>query len=204
MSKKRLLCLLLSLTAVFSMFFIKDSAAWIDTETGAPLGQQINVKKLNFELFGKLNSYLYYEEDGKQYIISDQNLIFDNEGKINGNNYSSVATDVRWRVIYDTPAQSGVVYSADPYEDLLVEYDSGWTYNAEDGYFHKSFDAVVGSSPFNAINSISYNGQNITKEEYLPEQDGRTNPFTGSVTVEFQAKQADFVEWTDIFTVTTP
>ena len=192
MNKKRLLCILLSLTAVFSMFFIKDSAAWIDTETGAPLGQHILVKKLNFEFNGRLGSYLYYTEDGEQYVISDQNFIFDNEGKITGINYSSVDTQVRFRVIYDTPSAQNVVYSADASEDLLVEYDSSWTY--DDGYFYRDFNAILGNEEFNIINNICYNGENITKEEYLPEVNGRTNPFSGKITIEFQAKQKDFVE----------
>lgn len=204
MNKKRLLCILLSLTAVFSMFFIKDSAAWIDTETGAPLGQRILAKKLNFEFKGKLGSYLYYTDNGEQYVISDQNFIVDNEGKITGINYSSVDTQVRFRVIYDTPEAENNIYRGDASEDLLVTCDSSWTYNAEDGYFHRDFAAVLGSEEFNIINMICYNGENITKEEYLPEIDGRTNPFGGKVTIEFQAKQKDFVEWTDIWTVTTP
>ncbi len=204
MNKKRLLCIVLSLTAVFSMLFIKDSAAWIDTETGAPLGQRIVVKKLDFELKGKLGSYLYYEEDGEQYVISDQNFIIDNNGKISGINYSSVDTEVRWRIVYDTPSADGVVYSGSDAEDLLVEYDSGWTYDAADGYFHKSFDAVVGSLQFNIINKICYNGEVIRKEDYVPEIDGVTTPFEGNISVEFQAKQKDFVEWTDIFTITAP
>ncbi len=202
MNKKRLLCILLSLTAVFSMFFIKDSAAWIDTETGAPLSQRVLAKKLNFEFNGRLGSYLYYTEDGEQYVVSDQNLIFDNEGKITGTNYSTVDTEVRFRVIYDTPAAEGVVYSATADEDLLVEYDPSWTYN--DGYFYREFTSLLGSEEFAVINSICYNGENITKEEYLPEVDGRITPFGGKITVEFQAKQKDFVEWTDIFTITTP
>ncbi len=204
MNKKRLLCIVLSLTAVFSMLFIKDSAAWIDTETGAPLGQRIVVNKLDFELKGKLGSYLYYEEDGEQYVISDQNFIIDNNGKISGINNSTVDTDVRWRVIYDTPAAENIVYAGGQSEDLLVEYDSGWTYNAEDGYFHMSFAAVPGGSSFNMINKICYNGEVISKDDYVPEIDGVTTPFEGKISIQFQAKQKDFVEWTDIFTITTP
>ena len=135
-------------------------------------------------------------------MISDQNFIFDNEGKITGINYSSVDTQVRFRVIYDTPSAQNVVYSADASEDLLVEYDSSWTY--DDGYFYRDFNAILGNEEFNIINNICYNGENITKEEYLPEVNGRTNPFSGKITIEFQAKQKDFVEWTDIWTITTP
>ena len=199
MNKKRLLCIVLSLTAVFSMFFIKDSAAWIDSKTGEPVGQNISVKKLKFEFNGTLGSYLY-TEDGKQYIITDKNLIIDNEGEITGVNHSTVDTEIRWRVVYDTPSKENVVYSGDAKEHIFVDYENTWTYN--DGYFYGSFDASEDSESFDIINSIYYNSENMTREEYLPEVNGKTVPFKGGITIEIQAKQKDFVEWTDIWTVT--
>ena len=41
----------------------------------------------------------------------------------------------------------------------------------------------------------------VSKEEYLREVNGEKVPFSGNIKIEIQAKQKDFVEWTDIWTV---
>ena len=81
MNKKRLLCIILSLTAAIGMMLIRDSAAWIDTKSGEPLPQTWAVQKMKFDFEGTLDSYLQYD-NGNDYIVSGQNLIWDNGGKI--------------------------------------------------------------------------------------------------------------------------
>lgn len=199
MNKKRLLCLILSLTAVVGMMLVRDSAAWIDTKSGEPLPQTWIAKKMKLDFEGTLDSYLQYES-GEDFIISGQNLIWDNGGKITGRNYSDMTTSIRFRVVYDTPTQTGQVYAGSADDHLVVGVADGWSRNA-DGYYYRDFSAVTQAVDFDIISDIHYDEEKVTRELYLPQGQA---PFSGSVRVEVQAKQADNVGWTDVFVTSTP
>lgn len=199
MNKKRLLCMVLSLTAAIGMMLVRDSAAWIDTKSGEPLPQTWSVQKMKFDFEGTLSSYLQYE-DGSEYIISGQNLIWDNGGKISGVNRSDIPTNVRFRIVYDTPLGENQVYAGGAEEHLAAQIASGWTRDA-DGYYYRDFDASAEAVIFDIVSDIHYSEDQVTRELYLPQGQA---PFSGSVRVEVQAKQADNVDWDDIWTTSTP
>ena len=206
MKWKTIVCIVLSLAAVCSLALIRDSAAWFDTQTGQPLTQEIQAKKMYFEFNGKLASYLHKETTGNaDFIITDQNLITDNEGKISGINYSTIATDVRFRIVYDKPSQQNTVYTGSASDDLAVEAASGWSGPDADGYFSTQLAAVQSETYFNMINSIAFDGEKVTRASYLPEDgSGNITPFSGSIRVEIQAKQHDHVTWAEIAAISTP
>lgn len=199
MNKKRLLCIILSLTAAIGMMLIRDSAAWIDTKSGEPLPQTWAVQKMKFDFEGTLDSYLQYD-NGNDYIVSGQNLIWDNGGKISGVYRADIPTNVRFRIVYDTPLGTDQVYAGDAEEHLVAQIASGWTRNA-DGYYYRDFGAVTEAVDFDIVTDIHYSEDKVTRELYLPEGQA---PFSGSVRVEVQAKQAENVDWTDIWTTSTP
>lgn len=199
MNKKRLLCMILSLTAVIGLMLVRDSAAWIDTKSGEPLPQTWLAKKMKLDFEGTLDSYLQYE-DGTEFIISGQNLIWDNGGKITVRNHAEIPTNVRFRIVYDTPLGTGLVYAGGAEEHLAANVADGWT-QGEDGYFYRDFAATTSPVDYEIVSDIHYDETKVTRELYLPQGEA---PFGGSVRVEIQAKQSENVDWADVFTTGTP
>lgn len=199
MNKKRLLCLILSLTAVVGLMLVRDSAAWIDTKSGEPLPQIWLAKKMKLDFEGTLASY-YQNDAGEEFIISGQNLIWDNGGKITVTNYSEIPTNVRFRIVYDTPLGEQQVYAGGAEEHLAAAIADGWTWNENDGYYYRNFDAVEATAEaFDIVSDIHYDEEKVTRELYLPQ----SGPFRGVVRIEIQAKQSENVDWADVFTTQT-
>lgn len=204
MRVKRVLCIVLSLAAVFSLMLIRESAAWINTKSGDPLSQELIAKSLRFEFAGTLGTYLKNEEGAtvEEYILPGENLIIDNEGKITGTNYSTIATDVRFQVTYDKATSGGSVSTVchgGSDEDLVISVGSGFTLDGD--YFVRSFNAGSGAAVvFTLLNSVQFN-EDVSSALYLPKDDsGDVHPHSGNVQVVVQAKQHDHMEWTDILT----
>ena len=203
MKWKSILCIVLTLAAVCSLALIRDSAAWFDTKTGEPLPQEIVVKKMCFDFDGKLASYIHNESDGTDFIITDQNLITDNEGKITGMNHSTIDTEVRFRIVYDMPNVPDKVYteSTEDSDDLIADVDTSYWTQQSDGYYYHTFmyNSTQPDERFTIITNIAFDGTKVTRESYLPETGGSIDPHSGIVRVEIQAKQKDHVTWTDIW-----
>ena len=156
MKAKRLICIVLSLAAAFSLLLVRDSAAWLNTRTGTAPSGDIIVDKMAFSFDGALGSYLRYPDAGHaEYVVTEQNLIVTNGGKISVTNHSSIETQVRFRITYTTPTESdrvykGVTTGSDP-DSLVAQIADGWTQGgtaqAPDGYFYRDFHLETTSVP---------------------------------------------------------
>ena len=198
MRVKRVLCIVLSLAAVFSLLLIRDSAAWINTSSGDPLSGTVTARKLNFDFAGTLGSYL--SEGGVEYILPGQNLIIDNGGQITGVNYSTIDTEIRFQVKYATPSNASVVCASETGEDLEITVGTDFSGHCSGGWWYYNgsggFAATNGNgTPFVLLQEIKYS-ESITKEAYRS-LISSTNT-TGTVSVVVQAKQKGFADWTDI------
>ncbi len=156
MKGKRILCIVLSLAAVCSLMLIRDSAAWLNMHTGSSPTGTICVDKMAFSFDGALGSYLQYPSGSTNsgtYIVTEQNLIVTNGGKITVTNYSTIETEARFKITYDTPSETARVYRAvrngsDP-DTLDVTVDSHWVLNSSDGYFY--YYRAAGTPGFAAV-----------------------------------------------------
>lgn len=182
------------MAAVCSLLLMRDSMAWMDTRTGEEVSATLSAQTMKFDFAGTLGSF-YKDDRNHEEINVGQNLIKDNDGKITAVNHSTIKTEMRYQVIYDTPSGTNTIYTAAG--DLVVEPASGWTIIGN--YFvHDPFNVpqnpATGTS-IDLIDSISYSGDNVTRARYLP---GGV-PFTGNVKVIVQAKQKyTNTNWTDV------
>ena len=211
MKIKKILCIVLSLAAASSLLLMRDSVAWFHVQDSTAVTGDLVFGELDFDFLGKLQSYYFKSDTGTdKYIITDQNLITDNGGKISVVNHSTIATDVRFRVAYSKPGESSMInYTGSGSDHLIVTVASGWgtvvndvsTSDPDsDGYFYKSFAAGSKSNttPVDMITSITFDGDKVTRADYLPASGSTVTPFSGTVRVEIQAKQHDYVDWTTI------
>ncbi|MCR5485716.1 MAG: hypothetical protein K6F09_08985 [Clostridiales bacterium] len=216
MNKKRMICLALSLAAVVSMFFVQNTAAWFRTEAGIEYGYNIKVDKMYYDIDGSLGEFLY--SNGDSFMLAGQNLIVDNDGKITGVNHSTIATNFRVKIEYQTYVQNGNTvtltnntYAGAAGEQLSVTFgrkvgttDSLFTYDQTTGFWNFNgidynndnvFPGTESPRSFDIITNIKYDGANpnVTPEIYK----GRST----EVKVTIQAKQALHVNWTTIATL---
>lgn len=229
MKGTKILCIVLSLAAVFSLLLVPDSAAWFATSTGTAPNGQIRVEKMAFSFDGTLGSYLQYTSganSGKKYVVTEQNLIVTNGGKITVTNYSTIATAARFKITYQainttTHEKETRTYTGAATDSLSVTMDSHWIQTDNDGYFYYYRTLPTGGeNPTDGEEGFAANAANaatftpvdaITDIRYLDELyvdgvDVLTNsdyfqggtPFTGAVHVIFEAKQADHVTWSQI------
>lgn len=156
MKWNRIICIVLSLAAVFSLLLIRDSAAWLDTVTGTPPNSEIRVDKMAFSFDGTLGSYLQYTSganQGDRYVVTEQNLIVTNGGKITVTNHSTIATEARFKITYDTPSETGRVFrnvkTGNNPDSLAVTLDDHWIQKDSDGYFYyyRALPVTEGETP---------------------------------------------------------
>ena len=235
MKWNRIICIVLSLAAVFSLLLIRDSAAWLDTVTGTPPNSTIRVDKMAFSFDGTLGSYLQYTSganQGDRYVVTEQNLIVTNGGKITVTNHSTIATEARFKITYEainvsTKQKETRTYTGAATDSLAVTIDSHWVQKDNDGYYYYFSTAPVteGENPsagtegfaalaadatpsaVDAISEIKYLDELfVNGVDVLSHSDyfpANGSPFSGNVHVVFEAKQADSVNWQQITTWAT-
>ncbi len=235
MKWNRIICIVLSLAAVFSLLLIRDSAAWLDTVTGTPPNSTIRVDKMAFSFDGTLGSYLQYTSganQGDRYVVTEQNLIVTNGGKITVTNHSTIATEARFKITYEainvsTKQKETRTYTGAATDSLAVTIDSHWVQKDNDGYYYyfstapvtegenpsagtEGFAALTSSatpSVVDAILEIKYLDELfVNGVDVLSHSDyfpSGGSPFSGNVHVVFEAKQADSVNWQQITTWAT-
>ena len=229
MKGKKLLCIVLSLAAVCSLLLIRDSVAWQKTNTGVPPSSTIVVDKMAFQFEGKLGSYLSYPSGstnaGDAYVVTEQNLIVTNGGKITATNLSTIPTEARFKIYYDTPGHlyannAAIEYTGSDTDTLSAVIGDNWVLDSNDNYYYyqlptpqggtappAGFPAASGTpTPVDVVADIMYldelyvNGTDVLNHaDYFA---GGT-PFAGSVHVVFEAKQKDYVSWATITTWAT-
>lgn len=206
----KILCIVLSLAAIFSLLMIRDSVAWFDTITGTAPNSTIHVEKMAFSFNGTLGTYLLYSSGtnaGKKYVVTEQNLITSNGGKITVKNHSTVATETRFKITYvtRTPGTTTDVtktYKALPTDALSVSIASGWTQTDADGYFYRSF-ATTDTAEVDAITEIKYLDElyEVTRHsEFVTDAQGQpvTNAL-GETETEISEEYNDILNANDYF-----
>lgn len=219
--KKRILCLALSLVAVVGLLCANGTYAWFLTTSGAGndvsslhnfssgnIGVSVagDFKKLADK--GKIQPEVELLADLSADLKKDIGI--DNEATANKlyiKSTSLVNTDVRIKITYTyfettkdettgietTVLKDAVLYRGEDTE-FVAEVAEGWTFNTEDNYFYceNSLPAVTGANAeyLPVFTSLRYSGENSDFPANLYNKETNFN-----VTVTFEAKQADFVEW---------
>lgn len=230
MKGKKLLCIVLTLAAVCSLLLVRDSVAWLNTQTGTEPSGTVKVDKMAFTFNGELAASLQYL-NGVEYVVTDQNFI-ENDGTLSVTNESTIPTEVRFHITYVTPSYpAGKTYKAEATDSLSVTInDSHWvqTLDSNDqptGYFEyysvlpdpdgttpealagtKGFAALAANAtatPVDAITDIHYLDELIVNgSDVLSHNDYFVGgeAFKGEVHVVFEAKQAAYVDWQTVWT----
>ena len=154
---KRILCLILSLTAAAGLMLVRDSAAWFDMQSGSPIGQSISIDKMNFVFTGDLNSV--FKLSGSSFMVTDENLIATIDStnhrvtadSISCTNYSSIPTEMRFQITYKNPlngndatfepaaanidrdTETGVTTATNA--ALEMRCPNAWVYDSSSSYF---------------------------------------------------------------------
>ena len=221
---KRVVCLVLSLTAAVGLMLVRDSAAWFNSQTGSPLGQTMSIGKMNYTCSGSLQSI--FKQNGSAFIITDENLLMDvvndgsaNDGQITGNaititNYSLIDTEVRFQITYTSPltgndttfspnASTGIrtVNGTTTAIDSVLEAQCPDCWNYSNGYFVYSDNnsAVVPpmdqtAQTYTVLSYLAFSEEAMQNQTYA----GLTTKQDMSVTVTIQARQSDIMEWSDV------
>jgi hypothetical protein len=167
--KKRVLCIVLSLSFLACLAAVKGTFAWISF-TDEIKTHMLDIGRLQYDVIGELNSN-YHNAQGKALIVPGDNLIVvpvEEESTTGGvttgapsvhyqhsplilKNYSTIDTQVRLKIeytYYETAAQtvpSSAVYQGLSSEKLQVNFPSEMTctYNSTDGYWYCSTENGV-------------------------------------------------------------
>ncbi len=219
--KNKIICLVLSLVLLGSLVGANGAYAWFVSSSGGASGSAgaehlFTTGNIGYTLFGDL-----YDSDDTNKIIPEQELLvaLSDGDKLSDENCrmylkstSSVDSQLRIRILYDYGADSDKVYGGEQESPLTVEFcdASGWVYN--NGYFYYgSYDANSDSSTvipaYDAteegatpavialFDSIRYSGENTESDEIS----GKTL----NVKIIFEARQSEYVNWTDVGTIYT-
>ncbi len=223
--KNKIICLVLSLVLVGGLVGANGAYAWFVSSSGGASGSAgavhlFTTGNVGYELVGDLA----YPESADTIIPEDELLVAlgdeeklasDETCKMYLKNTSSVDSQLRIKILYDYGDVTENVYSAaDAESPLTVEFsgDATWTY--DNGYFYYgTYDAEANSSdviPAYVIpeegtapdpeviplfSSIRYSGENTVSENIS----GKTL----TVKVIFEARQSEYVNWTDVGTIYT-
>ncbi len=208
--KKRVITLIASLIVVAGLFASQGSNAWF--VTAVKRAQNITIGAVSYST-GDAVSLDTLEEDfyGRPRIYPGQNLIVVNgdESALTMFNSSTIDTKVRVKIEY-TSYHSGkaetVTYKGEPDEDFEVEFadPSQWRLldNGMDGacfyYVGRDFDAqqLQKADDSAAVTPDMASLDIIKSVKYKDDIDASL--YSGNevtVNVIFEAKQADYVEW---------
>lgn len=219
--KNKIICLVLSLVLIGGLVGANGAYAWFVTSSGGASGgagaeHLFKTGNIGYTLYGDL-----YDSDETKKIIPEQELLVElSDGdKLSDENCrmylkstSSVDSQLRIKILYDYGTESDKVYGGEQNSPLTVEFCdvSGWVYS--NGYFYYgSYDAESDSStvipaydatkegttpPVIALfDSIRYSGENT--------ESGEISGKALDVKIIFEARQSEYVNWTDVGTIYT-
>lgn len=196
--KKRIICMILSLVAVFSFFGFEATQTWFSA--GENKVQTLAAGDLKFTVEGELKG-------GDQKVLPGDDVTPEDGIKIK--NESNIDSNLRVKVYFTYTDAEGTVHKV-PFKNnkdddyISVEFASeNWALSGDYYYYYTDvvkgdlrIPAVTGAElenndiPF--ISSIQFSGEKITQDFQGTE---------ASVTVELQSKQADYVTWTELGTI---
>lgn len=218
--KKRILCVILSLAAVFSLVGFHSTQAWFSS--GKNKSQVLKSGGLNFTATGDLA----LAEDEKDLILPGAELTLKEAISITNN--STIDSELRIRVecTYDGKTESF------PYIEFVNDGDSKWLVDEEDGYIYYCPNGIENTDRRIPAPEIQETTTVVEITTTQDAQEGETTetttdgaaavdfenpaeneiPFAGTIrisgnvpidlqnkemTIKFilEAKQADFVEW---------
>ena len=201
---------------------IRDSAAWFNTETGTPLGQNIHIEKMAFTFTGSLGSVYRTNssDETTEFVITDVNLLR-GDGKITCANNSTIDTEMRFQIQYgplngasgtpvtfqpsaaNTTVNNGVKTMKD--DALEIRCPDTWDYR--DGYVYysasgsnvipKKVSANAAAQTYDILTYLAFS------EEGLSKTYSSLGGTSCAVTVTVQARQSDIMIWQDVATIST-
>lgn len=226
--KNKIICLVLSAVLLVGLASANGAYAWFTLSSGGSLGgaggkHSFATGNVGYVLTGNFSQAF---SDGK--IIPEDELLaaFDAENnaadiekvssypdcKMFLEGTSSVDSQLRIQILYGYGDVAENVYAGEKTSPLTVEFcdTTGWKYN--NGYFYygsydaehdsstviPAYDATAeGTSPavIALFDSIRYSGENTENDKIS----GKTL----NVKIIFEARQSEYVNWTDVGTIYT-
>ncbi len=202
--KKRIICMILSLAAVFSFFGFEATKAWFSA--GDKKIQTLAAGDLSYTVEGELKA-----PDGRKVLPGD---VVTPEGGLKVTNESNIDSNLRVRIALSYTDADGKAYdqfftgSDDDYIKVTFANEN-WVLNGDYFYYYPG-----GKSETDTIDSESARIPAATEEnnvipfissiEFSGEKIDDHTIFSGKVitlTVTFQSKQADYVNWTNLGTI---
>ncbi len=226
--KNKIICLVLSVALLVGLAAANGAYAWFTLSSGGSLGgvggkHSFATGNVGYILTGDFSS----DFDGTEIVPEDELLAsFDSEKnavdiekiseypdcKMFIESTSSIDTQLRIKVVYGYGDKAEVAFDNTEASPLTVEFTdpSLWSYNG--GYLYygtfdetkqssaviPAFDASKEGTTPNVIplfNSIRYSGENT--------ESSMISGKTLNVKVIFEARQSDYVDWTQVGTIYT-
>ena len=210
--KNRIFCLILCLVIIFGFASFSQTGAWFSS--GTAKHQYLSSGKFNFLLTGELES----SDEGD--VLPGMELV---STPLMLENYSSISSQLRIDILYSYYDSKGNYIENQKYNNedensvLLVTLDSNWIKDSEDGfYYYKSknyiiparndedieayeagetfvYDNTSPDSIISLISSLKFDGEKTTVAN-----SGKTV----SVKILVESKQANYVTWTELGSIT--
>lgn len=222
--KNKIICLVLSVVLLVGLAGANGAYAWFTLSSGGSLGgvggkHSFSTGNVGYVLTGDFSS----EFDSSKIVPEDELIAVlsaENSEKVSSytdckmfiENTSPINTQLRIKVVYGYGDEAEVAFDNSETSPLTVEFtdSSLWSYNS--GYlYYGTFDETTQSSAvipaFDAteedaaptviplFNSIRYSGENT--------ESSMISGKTLNVKVIFEARQSDYVDWTQVGTIYT-
>lgn len=218
--KNKIICLVLSLVLIGGLVGANGAYAWFVSSTGGTSGSSgaehnFTTGNIGYTLFGDLDYYedaetIIPEEELLVSLTEENKLTSDENCRMYLKNTSSVDSQLRIKIVYSYGDVAENIYDGNESSPLTVDFSNtdGWTY--DNGYFYygtysednssviSAFDATQdGATPeiIPLFSSIRYSGENTENVKISGKE--------LTVKVIFEARQSEYVNWTDVGTIYT-
>lgn len=215
--KKKFLTLIVLFAVVLGIMALGTSLGWFQSGGGDTFKSQlIENGDMEYTLVGGCDIRpAFTGEDLIDYAAPGENMIYvqntENEwvpGVLTINNKSTIATNLHVKIEYswwNGTALETVVYG-DKTDDFTVDFPLGWVYNTATKFWDYSPGGSSVIAPVDLDISANPEGINILINSmgysYLLDE---TSPYVSeevTVKLKVEAKQADYVEWLSVSTLT--
>ncbi len=189
--KKRIICVVLTLVAVFSLFGFQATQAWFSD--GKNKTQSLTSGALNFEAVGDF-SFKTTEDGGNEIkVLPGTKLSLANPIEIK--NTSSIDSEFRMKIecLYNEEPQSWISFVLNDEENVwtLKEESDGYTYI----YYKPNGEGRLKAVESGESSSFSFDGSISIGGEVPYEFQNKEL----QINLVLQAKQADFMSWENFY-----